>query len=260
MSDFSVKCPSKLLANCAGGVHYDDNETNLGSTSVQGAIEAIVAGGVGSGSGPQGPQGPQGETGPSGGPQGPQGEDGAQGPQGPQGETGPSGGPQGPQGPQGETGAQGPAGPSDEDVEAAIWTPTFDPQFYQNLHPDAQLNTRYSVYQKIGYVVHGHVEVWGMESPSFPIPSNGTCLFRMTVPYPREGGDNFSTGEVTGTGFFRRGNNEGEQGFVIPAQSPNEIIFVWQGIEGTSGTPYFNFSYITKGNSNSGSSQFDPNP
>ena len=113
MTDFGVKCPSKLLVNCASGVYYDDNETNLGSTHVQGAIEAIVLGGIGSGTGPQGPQGPQGETGA----QGPAGTgNGVQGPQGPQGETGD----QGPQGP------QGPAGTGNGVQGVVTWKPNSD--------------------------------------------------------------------------------------------------------------------------------------
>jgi hypothetical protein len=125
--NFKVYCPSKLLSHCAEGVYYDDNETNLGSTHVQGAIEALHNSIISS-SGPQGPQGDpglDGEEGPQG-PQGSQGDPGDIGPQGPQGNQGPQGetGAQGPagtdgtdgaQGPQGETGAQGPAGTDGQD-------------------------------------------------------------------------------------------------------------------------------------------------
>ena len=125
--DFKVYCPSRIITNCAEGVHYDDNETNLGSKNVQGAIEALHDE-ITSSSGPQGPQGEpglDGEEGPQGpqgaqgdpgdiGPQGPQGDPGDTGPQGPQGDPG-TDGQDGAQGPQGETGSQGPAGTDGQD-------------------------------------------------------------------------------------------------------------------------------------------------
>ena len=72
MTDFKVRCPSRILSSCGTGVHYDDSITQLGTNHVQGAIEALFDIGI---EGPQGPAGPQGD-------QGLQGPQGAQGPQG----------------------------------------------------------------------------------------------------------------------------------------------------------------------------------
>jgi hypothetical protein len=72
MTDFKVRCPSRILSSCGTGVHYDDSITQLGTNHVQGAIEALFDAGI---EGPQGPAGPQGD-------QGLQGPQGAQGPQG----------------------------------------------------------------------------------------------------------------------------------------------------------------------------------
>jgi len=95
MTDFSVRCPTKITSECAEGVDYNDLITDLGADDVQGAIEVLATwNGI---QGVQGPQGPQGI--------------GAQGPQGPQGITNGIQGPTGVQGPTGDRGPQGSFGP-----------------------------------------------------------------------------------------------------------------------------------------------------
>ena len=108
--NFSVRCPSAITSNCAEGVFYNDDITDLGANNVQEAIEALAGGAQGAGAqgavGAQGAQGSgaQGAVGAQGvGTQGAQGS-GAQGAQGAAGAQG-----SGAQGAQG-SGAQGSAG------------------------------------------------------------------------------------------------------------------------------------------------------
>lgn len=72
--DYSVKCPTHLIAKCAEGEYYDDVKTQFGQRifpprtidDVQHAIEAINTLGAQGALSPQGPTGAQGPIGPQG--------------------------------------------------------------------------------------------------------------------------------------------------------------------------------------------------